>query len=123
MLKLKKIRLTLCSTLSAVCLLEASGSMAQNVLESSKVTRILNDSENFGQCMALLVPGPEDLAIGCAVNWVTFSCDGTFSSKSLAQQKFSSAQLAYVTEGNVRVVVDQTKKHNGYCFAERIDNI
>lgn len=120
------LRKSNCLTLgacAAALLIMASSASAQNVLEQSKVTRLLNDSVNYGQCMALLVPGPESLAIDCEVNWVTFSCDGTFSSKSLAQQKLSSAQLAYVTQGDVRVVLDPTKKHNGYCFVERIDNI
>jgi hypothetical protein len=96
---------------------------ATGVLESSIVTRILVDSESFGECMALVVPGPESLPLNCQVNWVSFSCSGDFNSRSVAQQKFSAAQLSYVTQTPMRIVIDDARRHNGYCFAVRADNI
>ena len=34
---------------------------------------------------------------------------------------YDSAQLAFVTGRRVRVWVDDTRKHNGFCFVTRID--
>ena len=89
---------------------------------NATVTRILTDNENFGQCMAVTEPSAEDRGLACKSYWVTFSCDGTFNSKSIGNAKYSAAQLAYVTGSQVFVSVDDTKRHNGYCFAQRIDN-
>jgi len=56
-------------------------------------------------------------------DWVTFSCSGDFNSKSQGNLKFQNAQLAMVTGKNVVLRIDNSKKHNGYCFAHRIDVI
>ena len=98
------------------------GTLAATDNWNATVDRILTDSENFGQCMAVTTPSAADRGLDCAAYWVTFSCDGTFNSKSIGATKYSSAQLAYVTDGRINVTVDDTRKHNGYCFAQRIDN-
>ena len=56
-------------------------------------------------------------------DWVTFSCSGDFNSKSQGNLKFQNAQLAMVTGKQVALLVDDSKKHNGYCWARRIDII
>ena len=95
---------------------------AQGVL-ISKVEQILVDNVNYGECMALVNPGPQTITgTSCNPYWVTFSCSGDFNSKTAGSNKFSSAQLALITAKNVRIQFDDTKKHNGYCFAQRIDN-
>ena len=89
----------------------------------SKVEQIFVDSVNYGECMALVNPGPESISgPSCSPYWVTFSCSGDFNSKSAGSNKFQSAQLGLITGKNVRILFDDTKKHNGYCFAQRIDN-
>lgn len=89
----------------------------------TRVTRTLIDSVNYGQCMALTFPGPQGTGLNCGGGWVTFSCSGDFNSKSAGNLKLQSAMLSIVTGKNVAIVIDDTKKHNGYCFARRIDNI
>lgn len=87
----------------------------------SKVTTILIDDVRYGGCMAALETAPSTSGVDCADPWVTFSCTGDFNSKSQSQTKLSSAQLALVTQKTLYVVVDDTKKHNGFCFASRVD--
>ena len=78
--------------------------------------------ENFGGCMVMLSVSPSEEGLNCPTgNWVTFSCTGTYTSKSNALRMYDSAQLAFVTGRRVVVWVDDTKKHNGHCFASRID--
>lgn len=87
----------------------------------SEVTRTLTDHQNFGLCMAVINPGPETILPSCGPGWVTFSCSGDFNSKSSGNLKFQTAQLAFISSARASVFVDDTKKHNGYCFVQRID--
>lgn len=87
------------------------------------VNRTLVQDNAFGLCMALITPGPETVLPSCQGGWVTFSCSGDFNSKSAGNLKFQSAQIALLTGKNVAAIIDDTKKHNGYCFAQRIDNL
>ena len=78
--------------------------------------------ERFGGCMVALSVSPSEEGLDCPTSkWVTFSCTGTHTSKSNALRMYDSAQLAFVTGRTVRVWVDDTKKHNGHCFVNRID--
>ena len=88
----------------------------------TNVIAIVQDDENFGGCMANISPGPETVLAGCGNYYITFSCDGTFNSKSQGSLKLNGAQLAYAAGKKVYVTIDDTKKHNGYCFASRLDN-
>jgi hypothetical protein len=71
--------------------------------------------------MALLAKAPSTLGLDCNGVWVTFSCTGDFASRDAANRNFESAQLALLTNSNVAILVDDTKKHNNYCFSERIE--
>ena len=51
---------------------------------------------------------------------MSFSCSGDFTSKDIAYRMFDTAQMAYALGHQVAVVVDDTKKHNGYCYANSI---
>ena len=77
------------------------------------------DSERFGSCMALIGELPSN--VSCVNRWVTFSCTGDFNSASIGWKKFEQAQIAQLTNREVRVFVDDSKLHNGNCFVERID--
>lgn len=94
---------------------------SSQVFYTGTVTAVLVDSVNFGGCMALMTPGPEATLTNCGAGWVTFSCTGDFNTKTLGNSKLQMAQLAKVANLNVGLVVDDTKMHNGYCFAQRID--
>ena len=88
------------------------------------VTRTLSAADgNFGGCMVALSEAPSDHGLNCPADkqWVTFSCSGTHASKASAMRMLDSAQLAFVTGRPVRVWVDDSRTHNGFCFVTRID--
>ena len=88
------------------------------------VTRTLSAADDsFGGCMVALSEAPSDYGLNCPAgqHWVTFSCSGTHANKASAMRVFDAAQLAFVTGRSVRVWVDDSRTHNGFCFATRID--
>lgn len=72
----------------------------------------------YGGCMALL---STPVGSGCTGNWVTFSCTADFTDKDRAYRMLDTAQMAFSLSKRVNVQVDNTKKHNGFCFVTRID--
>ena len=61
---------------------------------------------------------------GCAGNFVSYGCVPGDSgiSKSDAQRNFGNAQLGYVLEEPVNMIVSDATIFNGYCTATRVDN-
>ncbi|MEP6388491.1 MAG: hypothetical protein ABJ056_01095 [Halioglobus sp.] len=100
-----------------------SSAFAGNAYYSATVTKTLVDDVAYGSCMALVSPFPETKGLDCKAGWVSFSCSGDFNSKEIGYQKLEAAQLAMMTGTKVGIRVDDSKKHNGYCFAQRIDNL
>ena len=107
----------------AALALGAPSAQAATELVRGEVRRTLTvPDDRWGGCMALLSVSPQETGLDCPTSrWVTFSCTGVHASKSGAQRAFDSAQLAFVTRRRVLVWVDDTKKHNGFCFVSRID--
>ena len=101
----------------------AGSALGTNKTYKANVTRTALHEDNFGVCMAKVTPSPSDKGLDCKPGWVSFSCSGDFNSKEIGQQKFSAAQLALVTGDRVVIYVEDTRKHNGYCYASRIDNL
>lgn len=96
---------------------------ATTVSIDTRITRTLVAADAFGGCMAALDVAPSESGLDCRAGskWVTFSCTGEHAARSAALRMFDSAQLAFVMERRVRVWVDDTRKHNGFCFVSRID--
>ena len=91
---------------------------------TAKVTRTLAVADDrWGGCAAQLDVSLVDEGLAnCNDKWVTFSCSGDHaSSKSNAMRMFDQAQMAFALDRQVRVYVDDTKTHNGFCFVDRID--
>jgi len=89
---------------------------------SGSVTRTLVDGNNYGHCMAYIDSVSLVQANNCVLpGWVTFSCSGDFNKSSVGYKKFESAQLAFVTGKKVEFLTDDGRKHNSYCFVQRID--
>lgn len=84
---------------------------------------LLSSDDLYGGCMAALSADPQAVLPGCGAGWVTFSCTGDFTDQVRAYRMVDQAQLAYATNRRLRVFVDDTKKHNGYCFTPRVDVI
>ncbi len=109
------------AALSAALLL-ASPVQATTAEVEGKVRRTLTVADDrFGGCMVLLSASPSEEGLDCQSSWVTFSCDGTYTSKSKALRMYDSAQLAFVTGRTVKVWVDDARQINGRCFVSRID--
>ena len=85
------------------------------------VRTLVADAGRFGGCMARLDQDLAALGLSCPSGWVTFSCSGVFTSKDVAYRMFDSALMAFALGYRVTVLVDDAKKHNGYCYADRID--
>ena len=81
--------------------------------------------------MARISPGPAAIpAYGGGGNlncpgdvFVSFDCLGTSGqiAKTTAKEMFQTAQLAYVSDAKVNVIVDDSVKLNGFCLVRRID--
>lgn len=110
------------SILAMVLILFVSPSYGERKYFLAHVDRVLIDSTNFGGCMARLSPSPQAFLPNCKPDWVTFGCDGVLMPKDMAYHLYSAAQLGLVTGIPIEVQVNDAKRHNGYCLAERVDN-
>lgn len=106
-----------------------SAHAAEARLSDTKIVATLISGEvdaegntNFGGCMARLSERDISAVTGldCPPNWVTFSCSGDFLSVANASRLLNSAQMADALDLTVSVRIDDSKKHNGYCLAERL---
>lgn len=113
--------LTLCA---ALLLATAAPAPAATGSVTTGVTRVLmSNDDRWGGCMAALSVGPQTVLSGCGSGYVTFSCSGQFTNSVRAYRMVDAAELALATGKNVTVYFQDDKKHNGYCFANRIDVI
>ena len=112
-----------CAVVLWVFAAPATALQADTAALTVKVTRTLVVADDrWGGCAASLSESPADHGLpNCTGNWVTFSCSGDHTSKSNAMRMFDSAQMAFALDRRVRVSIDDTKTHNGFCFVSRID--
>ena len=95
---------------------------ATSAFVSGKVLRILvADEGRYGGCMAKLNTTIAATLPNCPGRWVTFSCSGDFTTKDVAFRMLDMAQMAKALDKTLIVQVDDTKKHNGFCYASRTD--
>lgn len=101
-------------------------------LTTTVVRTLVSNESIYGGCMASLAAaintanvsaGQSAVIVNCPTTYVSFSCTGVHNSKDLAFYMLDQAQLALSLSKTVSVTVDDTKKHNGYCVATRIDVI
>lgn len=119
--------------LATVALLLTSGSViaANYSIRGALVDRVLVNAgpavSNHGGCMVYLrLPTTTPATTwpaGCGTSpWVTLSCTGTFATNTVqAYRVLDQAQLALTANKRVDVYFTDSMKHNGYCFASRID--
>ena len=74
----------------------------------------------YGGCMAY-VSAPFPASLNCPAGWISFGCDGTYASKDAATMMLDQAQLISATKRMALIYLDDSKKINGYCVANRID--
>ncbi len=107
--------------LTALCVVYAPASYATKVKVKGLVTKtMVADEGRWGGCMVLLDQVLADSGLDCPGKWVTFSCSGVYTEKDVAYRMFDQAQMALAQDRTVEVYVDDTKKHNDYCYGNRI---
>ena len=100
----------------------ASVGFATTVYVRGKVTKTLvADQGRWGGCMVRIDQVLANHLLDCPSQWVSFSCSGTFTTKDIANRMFDSAQMAYALGKRVVLEINDTKKHNGFCYASRVD--
>ncbi|MEP4145603.1 MAG: hypothetical protein ABJL54_00200 [Halioglobus sp.] len=109
--------------LSIAALMVAVPAMGAQEWHQANVTRTLIQDGAWGTCMAMISPSLSATGLNCKPDWVSFSCSGHYNSPEVGGDKMEAAQLSLITESQVIVLVNDAKKHNGYCFAERVDNL
>lgn len=110
------------TSLLAMACLAASAVSAETATINAFVKRtMVFHGDRFGGCMVALSASPAAVLPACKGWWVTFSCDGTYTDPVRAYRMLDQAQLALATGMQVSVDVDDSKVHNGYCLASRID--
>jgi hypothetical protein len=87
---------------------------------TTNITRTLSDEQYYGGCMAEVDTNLGSAGLACSSNWVSFSCTGDFTTSDTAHRAFDMAQIALVSGARTRVYVDDSRKHNGACFAYRL---
>lgn len=103
-------------------LLPSGSVLAAEAMVTSQVNRVLISADStYGGCMAFLSSNPQNHLPSCLADWVSFSCSGHFTDAVRGFRMLDQAQLALATNKSVMVVVDDSRRHNGYCFASRID--
>ena len=110
-------------TISAMVLLTISSlSYASTAtISGATITKTVLQNGSYGNCMVRLDKPLRNL--NCPASWVSFSCDGTYQPREVANSMFDSAQMALALDKKVNIRIDDLKKHNGYCFGFRIDVI
>lgn len=107
---------------SALLLLSAVGAEAAVERVEAKAVRTLTTGDGrFGGCMVQLNKRLSEVGLNCPGTWVTFSCTGVHASKEDGSRMFDSAQMAFSLDKTIVVEVNDEKKHNGHCYARRVD--
>ena len=105
---------------AVLCTFVASYSFGAIAQQQTKVFRTLIDDTLFGQCMILVEAVPAELNCG---TWVSASCSGDFNPSNVGWRKLEVAQMAQALRRKVVVHLDDSRKHNGWCFVTRIQLI
>ena len=114
-MKTKKIQIIL----GVFVLYCSAGTWAAVEAKTVTPARLLTDPANYGYCM-IYSPGLV-FSHNCPNTWISLDCKGSYHSKETSRIMWDAANLAYAMESKLIVVVNDAKKHNGYCVADRLD--
>lgn len=97
---------------------------AHTAAVQGKVNRILVTQDSFyGGCMVQLNFDIAATGLNCPPGWLSMGCSGDIVTPTEASRMLEAAQMSLALNRAVYGVVDDTKKHNGYCTLIRIDNL
>lgn len=109
------------SLLLATCLCFAANGHAATAGVYAKIIKmVLADKGRYGTCLVKLDANLAASGLNCPGNHVTFSCSGDFQGRDVAWRMYDTAQMAYTLDNTIYVEVDDSRKHNGFCFAPLI---
>lgn len=111
---MKKVKILLMSAL----ILWPALSLGSVETHIGVIKTTLSDTQNFGHCMIRL---DYESTIDCNDRWVSLDCRGSFNSKETSRRLWESAQLAFALDSTIFLVINDAKKHNGFCVADRLD--
>ena len=79
------------------------------------------EEDRFGGCMVKTETLPSN-NLNCKRAYISLDCAGALdgNTKSEGQRKLDIATLAMLTGGTVNMLVSDSSRFNGFCFAERI---
>ena len=106
----------------AVCvsMVAAPGFAASKWVGTFVQKTLLTDDSEFGGCMfqpSVSLSGSLD----CPNTWISVDCAGTLGgTKSAGSRRFDAVQLAMITSSKLYVKVDDGRKIDGWCVAERV---
>ena len=103
-----------------LCVVHVGAAVA--AIEGKAIRTLTTGDGRFGGCMVQLDQSIADAGLNCpSSNWVTFSCTGVHTSRKEGSRMFESAELAFSSDKTIRLEVTDDKKHNGHCYARRVD--
>ena len=110
--------------LMAVVTVSARSEIVTGTVIELATSSLKAPNPTYGGCYAKInTPlSQASISAGCSFEYyASFDCNGeTGSSKNEGNQKFSMAQLAYITGETVLLDVNPAKILNGICVAERV---
>ena len=112
-------RILVC-VLMLCCPLVAVGDVA--FISTVSRTLLTSDAE-FGGC--LVKPNASiSSRLNCPDTWVTLDCAGTLGgSKAAGQRRFDAVTLAVLTGQKVTFRINDERKINGWCAADRVASV
>ena len=88
---------------------------------------IVTGSDKFGGCLMAPLGGMNTSGTTCLGKFASLDCanvtGGEGTSKADGQRRLDVAMLARITGEKVALVINDAKKVNGYCVAERVDQV
>ena len=118
----KGIRESAAGLVAVLLLCAVATDAAVERIEGKAVRTLTTGDGRFGGCMVQLDKRLADTGLNCPGAWVTFSCTGVHTStEEDGSRMFDSAQMAFSLDKTIVVEVNDEKKHNGHCYARRVD--
>ena len=86
---------------------------------TTQVDRIVIDDVLYAGCLVYIPTALSNNLAGCADYYATLDCTGELgTSKTISSAKLNAAYLGLATGKRVIMVIDDSRKANGYCLAK-----
>ena len=111
-----KLKISKFISMTASLLLLTSVANADIFFRVGNINAVMTDSKFYGGCMVRI---DTNIANGCPDDgWVSLDCNNTYFSDG--KSKLATILTARSLNKVIGIQVDNTKKHNGYCVADRL---